>query len=127
MLLNKVLELTIEDINYISFPCKCPDKDPSLQHDQHRAVTTLFNVVIAKISYKAMKRINVSFSYRCQLKHSSLPGCNPISAALGMSKDNFGICNSVLKKFVVCLLYLFSLAFIFYCSYCKITMLCTLL
>ena len=54
-LYNKVLELTIDDIEYLSFPCPCIDENVDL-HDSTNLIT-LFNVVIAKVRDIAMRRV----------------------------------------------------------------------
>ena len=52
-LFNKVLELVIDDIQYLSFPCPCAE---DLVHGT-TDVITLFNIIIASVRINSMQRV----------------------------------------------------------------------
>ena len=94
-LFNKVLELTIDDLHYVSFPCPCSDE---LSSDSSVAtstdVITLFNVVIATVRESTMKAILA----KTKPSHGSSTrrdggamfkaGVDPVAVALGLSGDS---------------------------------------
>ncbi len=126
-LLGKFLDFSIGDLHFISLPCTCPLASPATpSHDeaQHKeksyaeAVTGMppsvvnpdvqierdlissFNIVIATISRKAMAEIQRDFIYKCQSKCCTLPGEDPIAAAMGLRTKLTGVCNSSIKRCV---------------------------
>ena len=154
------MELEIDDLHFVSFPCHCSDTytssstsgdvisgSTSIQGSssknnlagadavsaegftfgcfnisircqlqlisnagkQTAEVITLFNLVIATVSRKAIRRIDPQFLYRCQKGRQmssfsaacSYPGVDPIAAAMALpdSSDRaYGVCNQVLRR-----------------------------
>lgn len=98
-LFNKALELAIDDLVYISYPCPCSDElssDTSLQSGTD--VITLFNVVIATVRQSALQRLqakqlkNIPDMHRyidgdgeCNAIYSCRPGVDPVATALGLT------------------------------------------
>ena len=52
-LFNKVLDLVIDDLHYISYPCPCANYEDENEENN----ISLFNVVITKVRDSAMRRI----------------------------------------------------------------------
>ena len=98
-LFNKVLELTIDDLHYISFPCPCSDELSSDSSSPTGTdVITLFNVVIATLRESTVKALLA--------KTQSVPdhgdpsrglrggaaakvGADPVAFALGLGGTTF--------------------------------------
>lgn len=59
---------------------------------------TMFNVIFALVTTKAMNRAIPNFLYKCQSKYFSTPGTDPVASAMGLRHDLFGICCTVLRK-----------------------------
>lgn len=108
-LFNKVLELTIDDLHYISFPCPCSDElstDTSIQTTTD--VITLFNVVIATVRESAMRKlesISNAESKRSNKKKNvfskyEASGSDPVAAALGLQSNAQTVCPAVLRRLV---------------------------
>ena len=95
-LFNKVLELTIDDLHYVSFPCPCSDE---LSSDSSVAtstdVITLFNVVIATVRESTMKALLA----KTKPSHGSSArrdggtmvkvGVDPVAVALGLGGNSY--------------------------------------
>lgn len=102
-LYNKVLELIIEDIQYVSFPCPCADE---LSADVHGAidVITLFNVVVAVVRESAMRRVlgyedsQNSEVKRLFSKKLKEPGCDPVATAMGLRGEIHPISSSMMRR-----------------------------
>ena len=61
----------------------------------------LFNIIITKISRKAMKKMNSSFTYKCQQRQSCFPGTDPIAKIMAVREREdslYGICSQVIKR-----------------------------
>lgn len=98
---NKIFELTIGDINYISYPAPCAaDSDRAvldLLDDQATDnVITMFTVVVA--------RIRPAFAEQPVLNHSDgifSSGTDPVSILMGLSGSYLPVETTVLRKYVV--------------------------
>ncbi len=121
-LYNKILEVSIDDLCFVSYPCQCQRlsyNDTSSVTDssgmmaagsfsalspivignaQSEEVITMFNVIITSVSHKAMLKINPDFSYKCQYKFASMPGSDPIAAAIGVTSQNYGLCKQTIRR-----------------------------
>lgn len=114
-LLNRVLSLTIDDLQFTSYPCPIggeatspvPGASESDVQTSGTAsssgtelyyVISMFNIVIVSVTGKAMKKINPSIPYRCQLRHSGLPGTDPVAVALGLREACCGVCSQSLQR-----------------------------
>ena len=99
-LFNKVLELTIDDLHYISFPCPCSDElssDSSLPTSTD--VITLFNVVIATVRESSMKALlaktrstsegEQSRGMKGEYERGVKVGTDPVAVALGLGGSSF--------------------------------------
>ena len=111
-LYNKILEISIDDLNFVSYPCQCQGSsyDEASIHDdnptsngggaglmsntlspiavggcQSGEVITMFNLIVTSVSHKAMLKINPAFAYKCQYKFASTPGSDPVAAAIGVN------------------------------------------
>jgi hypothetical protein len=102
-LFNKVLEVTIDDICYVSYPTPCADAESTDPHYPGDLIT-LFNVVIAVVRESSLRRV-LGSSY--DEPHTSLTGltnvadlrrvgCDPLTAAMGLRDGIHPIsCNAV--------------------------------
>ena len=145
-LLGKVLEISIDDLCFVSYPCQCHgleyddaqfDSDvatngfassPSPVSSMAQTATaatstttttansattaassssstgsgrdtiTMFNVIITSVSSTAMKKINPNFEFKCQHKSASVPGIDPVAAALGLRAQSYGICKQTIRR-----------------------------
>ena len=100
-LFNKVLELTIDDLHYISFPCPCSDElstDTSVQTTTD--VITLFNVVIATVRESAMKKLEATSGSNSNLSFSKFEsaGSDPVAITLGLQSANQAVSPNVLRR-----------------------------
>ena len=95
-LFNKVLELTIDDLHYVSFPCPCSDElssDSSVSTSTD--VITLFNVVIATVRESTMKALlaKTKPSHGSTIRRDDgaaiKVGVDPVAVALGLVGNSF--------------------------------------
>ena len=63
-------------------------------------VITMFNVIITSVSSKAMRQIIPDFEFKCQFKFASMPGSDPVAAALGLRCQTYGICKQTMRRLV---------------------------
>ncbi len=62
-------------------------------------VISVFNIVIATVSGNLMKKIYPNYAYKCQqMKFTSIPGEDPIAAAMGLRQYTYGLCRESLKR-----------------------------
>jgi hypothetical protein len=123
-LFSKVLEISIDDLCFVSYPCQCQGlayEGMVLESDMSSTtgnplgispiltpinvpsngageVITMFNVIITSVSSKAMHKINSDFVFKCQYKFASAPGCDPVAAALGLRSQSYGVCKQTLRR-----------------------------
>ena len=123
-LYNKILEISIDDLNFVSYPCQCQGSsyDEASVHDdnsisggfggslsnalspvavagsQSGEVITMFNLIVTSVSHKAMLKINPAFAYKCQYKFASTPGSDPVAAAIGVNNQCYGLCKQTIKR-----------------------------
>lgn len=99
-LFNKILELSIDDLHYISYPCPCSDelKERALLHPSYQAnnidVITLFNVIIVTVRDSALKRVlmqtkesTINSMSSDKIFESHRPGMDPVAAAMGLRSN----------------------------------------
>lgn len=111
-LLNRSLSLTIDDLQFTSYPCPLsPDANSpiigSSETEYSHGVATLgsnsnyvismFNIVIVSATGKALKKINPDIPYRCQLR-TGFPGTDPIAVAAGIRDTCCAICSQSIKR-----------------------------
>ena len=103
------MELTIDDLHYISFPCPCSDElSTDAGGETTTDVITLFNVVIATVRESAMKRVESSLSANSKIndQRKSLfskfetAGTDPVAAALGLRGNGKAVSSSALRRSV---------------------------
>lgn len=109
-LCHKVLELSIGDLSFISYPCPChSDEDHSTDTNVTRSahgessnqeVITFFNVVITSVSLKTLVKLDRNFIYKCQTKFSSISGEDPIAAAMGLKGRYNNLCQQTLRRLI---------------------------
>jgi hypothetical protein len=114
-LFNKILEISIDDLVYSSFPFQCPAVTSELSSSSSETIITMVNVVITSVSFKAMKKLNRNAEYRCRKRGPckiagssstvTMPyagGENAVAAAVGLSFDPLdnGLCSHVLQRLV---------------------------
>jgi hypothetical protein len=122
-LFGKVLEITIDDLCFYSYPCQCqglayegaaaendittnaPSASPTpmvspapVTGTNPAEVITMFNVIITTISAKAMRKINPDFEFKCHFQFASLPGTDPVASALGLRTQSNGLCRNTLRR-----------------------------
>lgn len=103
------MELTIDDLHYISFPCPCSDElSTDVGGETTTDVITLFNVVIATVRESAMKKVESALSANSKIndQRKSLfskfetAGSDPVAAALGLRGNGKAVSSSALRRFV---------------------------
>ena len=126
-LYNKILEISIDDLNFVSYPCQCQGSasddasvndsnttnivgSGSLQNNplspialgtsQSAEVITMFNIIVTSVSHKAMLKINPDFVYKCKYKFVSTPGSDPVAAAIGVNMQSYGLCKQSIRRFL---------------------------
>ena len=118
---NKVLELTIGDISYISYPTPCgagnetrgeAEFRDSLGSDINNTAVggegdgstansssiTMFNVVIARVREGAMKLHKYGSSAELSQEVLGTPGVDPIAALMGLSGTSLPVSPQALRK-----------------------------
>lgn len=69
-------------------------------------VISVFNIVIATVSGSLMKKIYPNYAYKCQqMKFTSIPGEDPVAAAMGLRQYTYGLCRESLKRYLFVLLF----------------------
>ena len=126
-LYNKILEISIDDLNFVSYPCQCqgsasddasvndsnttnivaagslqnnPLSPIALGTSQSAEVITMFNIIVTSVSHKAMLKINPDFVYKCKYKFVSTPGSDPVAAAIGVNMQSYGLCKQSIRRFL---------------------------
>eukprot|EP01032_Pedospumella_encystans_P018954 gene18954-21562_t len=126
-LYNKILEISIDDLNFVSYPCQCqgsasddasvndsnstnivaagslqnnPLSPVALGTSQSAEVITMFNIIVTSVSHKAMLKINPDFVYKCKYKFVSTPGSDPVAAAIGVNMQSYGLCKQSIRRIV---------------------------
>lgn len=126
-MLNKVLELTIDDLHFISFPCPCTaaavsdatlstnnttgqqSGDVSIADTQSMGsgvlgssgyTLSMFNIVVVSVTAKAMRKINPNLLFKCQHRGVASAGSDPIAAAHALRDRPYGVCTASLKRYV---------------------------
>jgi len=139
---NKVLELAIGDLHLISLPfnlgSQSPDNTTSNtaadlsigdyqdnasittsysniedDGDSTKDIVSMFNIVIATVSGNLMRQIYPNYSYKCQQhKYTSIPGEDPMAAAMGLRQYTYGSCRQSLRRYEKSSFHCFSLLII---------------
>lgn len=95
---NKVMDIIIEDLQYISFPMPCTSESPlnnCSNDDSLRDDLSMFNVVVATVRESALKRtLNRPYS-----SERRKPGEDPVSELLGLSNRRLPLKKEILKRF----------------------------
>jgi hypothetical protein len=107
-LFNKILELTIDDLHYISFPCPCSDELSADTSSQTATdVITLFNVVIATVRDSAIKRLesipssdSQTRDHRSLFSKNDIAGSDPVASALGLRSNAKAVCPNAVRRSV---------------------------
>lgn len=120
-LFNKIFELTIDDVHYISYPCPCVEKgeENSIEYNNlssNNDVITLFNVVIATVRESAMKRVlgeaytrffNTSSNKNTKTyirkdftNDANISGTDPVAITMGLSNSISILSTSTIRKVV---------------------------
>jgi len=126
-LYNKILEISIDDLNFVSYPCQCqgsasdeistndtaasntattgslqnnPLSPVALGTSQSAEVITMFNIIVTSVSHKAMLKINPDFVYKCKYKFVSTPGSDPVAAAIGVNTQSYGLCKQSIRRYL---------------------------
>ena len=122
-LFNKIFELTIDDVHYISYPCPCVEKGEENTIDSNLSsnsdVITLFNVVIATVRESAMKRVlgeeytrffnttstSSSSGTKTYIKKdftnsNNISGSDPVAITMGLSNSISILSISTIRKVV---------------------------
>lgn len=102
------MELTIDDLRYISFPCPCSDELSTDTSSQTATdVITLFNVVIATVRDSAIKKLESLPSsnpnrkdQRSLFSKNDTAGSDPVAAALGLRNNAKAVCPNALRRSV---------------------------
>jgi hypothetical protein len=99
-MLNKVMEIIIEDLQYISFPMPCSNEFLNLSssssvHDD----LSMFNVVIATVRENALRRIRNRPSTTENARRK--PGEDPVAELLGLSNQTLSLTKETLHRLVV--------------------------
>jgi len=96
-LFNKILEISIDDIHYISYPCPCIDDTNSTEVSGNTSamadVISLFNVIIAVVEEDALKKVldqveqsqdykNVAIGKQADC--TQIPGFDPVASFFGL-------------------------------------------
>eukprot|EP00596_Hydrurales_sp_CCMP1899_P003461 CAMPEP_0119037084 /NCGR_PEP_ID=MMETSP1177-20130426/5198_1 /TAXON_ID=2985 /ORGANISM="Ochromonas sp, Strain CCMP1899" /LENGTH=873 /DNA_ID=CAMNT_0006997833 /DNA_START=22 /DNA_END=2640 /DNA_ORIENTATION=+ len=107
-LFNKILELTIDDLHYISFPCPCSDElstDTSIQTATD--VISLFNIVVVTVRESAMKKLeaipgtnSTNYQKRKNYSQHEMTGLDPVAVALGLQSHTQAVRPKVLRRIV---------------------------
>ena len=104
---NKVMDLIIDDLQYISFPMPCGSETPlcSLNEDSFRDDLSMFNVVLATVRESALKKtLNRPF-----IPTRRNPGEDPVSELLGLSNRRLSLTKNILKRYFLLPLLIFLL------------------
>jgi hypothetical protein len=101
-MLNKVMEIIIEDLQYISFPMPCSHEFLELSsstavHDD----LSMFNVVIATVRENALRRIRNRPLTTENARRK--PGEDPVAELLGLSNHTLPLTKEILHRFFVLL------------------------
>lgn len=98
-LFNKILELSIDDIHYISYPCPCIDDINTAELYNNTStvadVISLFNVIIAVVEEDALNRVLDQVDQSFSLENKSVgnnyrsnciqvPGFDPVASIFGL-------------------------------------------
>lgn len=106
-MLNHVMDIIIDDLQYISFPMPCShsstlsdnaDITSSLIHDD----LSMFNVVIATVRENSLKRIR-SRQRSCGRQQ---PGEDPVAELLGLSNRSLPLTKETLQRLIFFLIFL---------------------
>lgn len=92
-MLNKIMNIIIDDLQYISFPMPCSYHDnPELSslHDD----LSMFNVVIATVRENSLKRIRTRPTSCGRQK----PGDDPIAELLGLNNRSLPLTKETLHR-----------------------------
>ena len=122
-LLNKCLELTIDDLHFISHPCQCSvpvnNETSAVVVDTHSSqqqssdvsksdsdalltsstnyVLSMFTVVIVSCTVRAMRKLNCDVRLRCQVG-PRYSGEDPVAAILAVRNAPTAVCSQIQKR-----------------------------
>ena len=104
---NKVVEITIEDLHYISFPCSCVEDNSVFSDSGHNNNViytedsiTLFNVIVTVIRQNATKKYS---SFDNETAADLIGARDPIVDALGLASNHSNICVQLLPLLYTCM------------------------
>lgn len=105
---NKVLEIIIDDLHYISYPTPCSEELSDIADSSGTNVISLFNIVIASVRESSLRRHssfinnnnnnsnnNGSVSDKSKFRK---PGLDPIASVLGLQKDPIAPSPEVIRS-----------------------------
>jgi len=93
-LFNKILELDIGDLKYISFPTSCTDGLSTEESSSN--VISLFNVVVVVVRESAFAKLSRTLNN--PLTDSSEAGVDPVTITLGLRNSISNIPMETLKQ-----------------------------
>jgi hypothetical protein len=97
-LCNKVLELIIDDLQYLSYACNCSDAtmQSNAPSSNNQYTITLFNIIIAKVRNSSIQRINT----KPQIAHNrrSRTEKDQVARLMGLESEIHVVNDDILKK-----------------------------